>query len=169
MKTIILPGRSLKNKIWAEELVTQMNLSDYTIIEWEPWKNNDEESPLDVELETSKILGAIGSSTVNIVAKSIGTLLAVKIIQTIPDQISKIILCGIPLGVFEAEKTNYLILANFPIEKVKLFQNENDTVGSFQNVKKAFALINPRIEVVSKPRSDHHYPYPEDFKNFLLS
>lgn len=170
MKTIILPGRSLKNKAWAEEMADQMGVSDYKVIEWEPWKN-DFDQPLDIDLETSKVLSAVGQEKVLILAKSIGTYITIKVLEKVPDQIEKILFCGIPLnflGSFNSpEKSAYKILSDFPSDKILIFQNEKDTAGSFSEVNDFIKKISPAIQVISKSRDDHSYPYPEDFKNFL--
>ena len=37
-----------------------------------------------------------------------------------------------------------------------------------EEVKNFMSKVNPKIKVVKMPRSDHHYPYPEEFRRFLL-
>ena len=84
-------------------------------------------------------------------------------------QIEKIILCGIPARSFGEEKKDFFrnALSKLPAEKVICFQNEKDPLGNFAIVEKFIHSINPKIEVVKKERSDHHYPYSEDFQKFL--
>lgn len=167
MKTIILPGQSLKNKIWAEETAAQMGLSDYTIIEWEHWKDGSDR-PLDENVETEKGFQAIGQDQVHILAKSIGTYITMKLLQKIPSQIEKIIFCGIPLHAFTNNESEIFAgLSQFRPKQILVIQNENDPLGSFQEIKDFIGKINAEISVISKPRADHHYPIPEDFKNFL--
>lgn len=172
MKTIILPGASIKNKVWAQEIAEQMGLVDYKIIEWDHWKDNSDR-PLDIDLETSKVLSVISQENVQILAKSIGTYIAVKVLDRLPNQINKVILCGIPLGYLNSsdmsEKSDYQVLSGFPQDRILVYQNKNDTAGSFIKTEEFIKNINPKISVLSKPRSDHSYPYPEDFKNFLHS
>lgn len=168
MRTIILPGQSIKNKAWAEEIAKQIGLTNFEIINWEHWKDGSDR-PLDIELETRKVLDAIGSQDVQILAKSIGTLITAKILEKIPSQITKIILCGLPLNFLNEEKSAYKIFADFAADKIIVIQNENDTAGLFSEAKDFFYKINPKIPIISKPRADHSYPYPEDFRNFLLS
>lgn len=102
----------------------------------------------------------------NIIAKSIGSLVASYIIEEIPGQINKVIICGIPLNdISDAEKqTIKKALESLNKEKLICFQNANDTHGNFTQVKK---FLPVGVKLVSEPRSDHHYPYYSEFNQFL--
>jgi hypothetical protein len=53
-------------------------------------------------------------------------------------------------------------------ENIICFQNEEDPHGDFEQAKKFLSDVNPEILIISKPRSDHEYPYFDDYKKFLL-
>ena len=45
---------------------------------------------------------------------------------------------------------------------------QTPNVNQYKDIKIFIGSINPKIKIIEKPRSDHHYPYPEDFQKFLL-
>lgn len=128
MKTIVLPGYSLRNKDWALE---------------------------------------IARGRVNVIAKSVGTMVAMHLLAEIPEQINKIILCGIPSVSEERKNLFAAYLADFPAKEIIVFQNTKDPLASFEEVKDFMKDVNPKIKVIEKNRSDHNYPYFEDFNDFL--
>ncbi len=172
MKTLIFPGFSLKNKDWAYEMKKDLNPNfPSEVVEWEHWTsgNTDFANWTEwLEKETPKVLMEIGDEQINVLAKSIGTLVAMNILKTKPNQINKLFICGIPLNDIEKDdKLSYKVLKDFPREKIVCIQNENDNHGSFNEAKKFLDSINPNIKIISKPRNDHDYPYPKEFINFL--
>jgi pimeloyl-ACP methyl ester carboxylesterase len=170
MRTIILPGFSRINKAWAVQVKYHLE-PDFPseIISWRHWETEDS-SDFSLPDETYKIIKLIGSDEVNIVAKSIGTLVAMNLILKIPLQINKVILCGIPLRDIRPEDRHfYDILENLPLYKVRFFQNSDDPHGSFDEVEKFLKDMNMRIEITKKESNDHEYPYWEEFKKFFSS
>lgn len=161
MRTIIFPGYSLRNKGWGGEIAKDL---DAKLHYWKHWAGGS----LSVKYEVGKILEEIGDDEVNILAKSIGTMVAMHTIQKIPGRVEKIILCGIPSTSDQRLKLFQKSLAHFPSENIIVFQNEKDPLGNYKEVKKFMSKVNPRIKVVKMPRSDHNYPYPEEFRKFLL-
>ena len=168
METIILPGFSLKNKAWAEEVQTILGSRfPATVVNWEHWKTGNAESGW-VKKEAEKIVGLIQDRRVNLIAKSIGTAVAMGVLKLKPDSVDRVILCGVPVRDFEkGDEIFYESLRTFPEDKILCIQNSDDNHGSYAEAEKFLHLINSRFTVVSKPRSDHEYPYTEDFINFL--
>jgi pimeloyl-ACP methyl ester carboxylesterase len=170
MKTIILPGYSQHNRDWAIELKKNIDLGHEIMVhEWRHWKSPS--LSLSLRYELSEILRKIGKDKVNIIAKSVGTRVAMDVVTKIPKQIVKVILCGIPTrGDSEIAKKTYSSgLSLLSPTQITLYQNTKDPFASFSDIKKFIGKINPQIKVVEKPRSDHHYPYPNDFLAFLKS
>lgn len=164
MKTIIIPGYSHKNKEWAEE--TAKNIPDSFIYEFRHW--SDPTARFKAKDEALSIVTKVGEDTVNIVAKSIGSLVAVIALKKIKEKVNKIIFCGIPVeDISEDEKWEYKVLSDFDPSKIIVYQNSEDFHGSFETVRKFLSLINPNIKIVEKPGSTHDYPFYEEFKNFL--
>ncbi|KKT73934.1 MAG: hypothetical protein UW69_C0052G0007 [Microgenomates group bacterium GW2011_GWA2_44_7] len=168
METLILPGFSLKNKDWAEE--TKIKLSSYlpaTVIYWDHWTTGFTESNW-IEKEVKKIADTIGNMQVNILAKSIGTAISLQVIKQKPNSVNKLILCGIPTrDLNPGDQIYYVPLKSFPPDQVLCLQNENDNHGSYAEAEKFIHSLNPDLKVISKPRSDHEYPYSDDFISFL--
>jgi len=166
MKTVILPGLSEHNREWAEEIASQMNVGHEVIVHnWRHWL---EGGSLSLKSELEKILGEIADDEINIIAKSVGVFVALNLIPKISSQVNKVILCGIASVV--AEDRYALVkstLAKIPVENILCIQNENDKFVPYAEAEKFYHSVEPKLKVISKPRSDHNYPYPEDFQKFI--
>lgn len=169
MNTLILPGYSINNKEWAEK--TKIQISPYfpTIIHmWKHWQTDTKEENW-IQTEVTSILNLIGNDKLNIIAKSIGTLVTTFVLKSFPEKVNKLILCGIPLkDINKKDLQNYAYLKKIPYGNILCIQNENDPHASYEEVKNFLSTtVDYRINIVSKPRNDHEYPYPEEFINFL--
>lgn len=107
-----------------------------------------------------------GDST-NLVAKSVGSLVAAYTVEAIPQRIGKVILCGIPSVSVQRLKIFQEAFKNFPAEKVVVFQNTKDPLATFVEVRNFMKKVNPKIKVIEKPLHSHDYPYFEDFRKYL--
>jgi len=166
MDTLIVPGFSLKNKDWSEEVQRNLMPINSRIHYWSHWETGQAEDSW-VGKETKEIISH-ENLIINIIAKSIGTLVAMKILKLKLKLINRIILCGIPLNDFHpGDKEFYEALKLLDEKNILCIQNENDNHGTFFDVEKFVHAINPNIKIISKPRSDHEYPYFEDFAVFL--
>src|SRR5258708_26511185 len=146
MRTIIIPGYSHKNKEWADNVA--QNLPDSEVYEWKHWSDpNIKFSPKDEAKNIADL------KPINIVAKSIGTMVAMIILKdsiaslqndsSTSFRAGKIILCGVPLNdLNEDDKYNYKILSDFPAEKIVVFQNTEDEHGRFEEVRNFLSQIN---------------------------
>jgi predicted alpha/beta hydrolase family esterase len=165
MITFILPGGAVHNKEWLEECAMELKVEG-TIrpIFWEHWE--DPEAGFDKKEKAGLIARHAKGDKVNIVAKSIGSLVAAYIIEQIPSQINKVIVNGICLNDIgdEEKETIKKALESLLPEKLICFQNENDPHGTFAEAKK---FLPPEVKLISKPRADHHYPYYSEFNEFL--
>src|SRR5260221_14414901 len=109
MKTIIIPGYSHKNKEWAEEV--HKNGPDSFVYEYRHW--SDPAARFKSKDEALSVVGKVGESKVNIIAKSIGSLVGVISLKQIKDKINKIVFCGIPVeDITEDEKWEYKVLSD---------------------------------------------------------
>ena len=163
MKTIILPGYSHKNKEWAEEVAK--NIPDSEVYEWKHW--SDLNVKFSAKEEAENVRKIITAGDTSIIAKSIGTLVAVMTLKNI--KVNKVVFCGVPVNdINDDEKYEYKILADFPAEKIIVFQNSEDEHGKFEEVRNFLSQINPLIKIVEKPGGTHDYPYYEGFKEFLI-
>lgn len=166
MKTLILPGFSVSNKDWADEAKNQLG-AEAVVHEWRHWLTGDD-SDFVADEEVAQVLEKIDNQKVNLLAKSIGTYIAVKLLER--KMVEKLILCGIPLDFIQKNSLHldaYKNLASFPAGMAICFQNDQDPLASYEEIEKFIHQINPSLQVVSKPRKDHDYPYFEEFKKFL--
>lgn len=171
-KVIILPGFSPHNKQWAQSAARDLERSfKVEIIEWKHWATGNVDD-FSLEAEIDKVLGEISSSVdVNILAKSVGTLVAVHVIERARERVDKVILCGVPLLDFKGDVRDMeqyeSALRGFPVENLLCFQNEFDPHGSFEDVRRLMNKINPLILVKNIERSDHDYPFYREFGEFF--
>jgi predicted alpha/beta-hydrolase family hydrolase len=168
MVTFVLPGYSLHNKDWSEETAKLIKAEgEIRPVYWNHWE--DSTKRFDPKEKVRLIVDVARQNSINIIAKSIGTLVASYIIEQVPDRIEKVIFCGIPIDdLNEGDKEVYReVLRNFAVEKILCIQNEGDPHGTFNQVKDFLAKINPEIKVVSMDRSDHEYPFYNEFQGFL--
>ena len=169
MNTIVLPGYSSKNKEWLDELHQKAGIKPLDTIEWDHWKDENSNSNW-IKSEVTRIINIYGNEKVNVIAKSLGTLIAMNILNQKFEIFNKIILCGIPINDFESgDVGTYDVLSKFPSEKVICIQNNNDNHGSYDQIRKLLNSVNPDIQLITKESSDHNYPYYEDFRSFLKS
>ncbi|OGM28223.1 hypothetical protein A2801_04320 [Candidatus Woesebacteria bacterium RIFCSPHIGHO2_01_FULL_41_10] len=166
MKTIILPGFSSKNKEWAGEV--KKHLKDSMVYEWKHWKSGNSKD-FSASDEAMMVMHWIAGNPVNIIAKSIGTIVTMYLLRD-KCPIEKLILCGMPLAdLEESEIEIYKSLSEFDAKRVIVLQNKDDNHGSFKEVSKLLGQLNNKIKLIEKSRSDHEYPYFEEFVEFLTS
>lgn len=173
MKTIILPGYSPRNRDWALEIKGGLDLGHEVIVhEWSHW-DKVKSSSFSLRNELDSILKKVkDEKKINIIAKSVGTKVIMRLICKVPnftEKIKKLILCGVPTK-FASETPRKLYkegLSPLSPAQVIVIQNTKDPLANFSVVNKFINSVNPKIKVIEKPRSDHHYPYTEDFQNFL--
>ena len=164
MKTIILPGYSPRNKDWALEVKKNLSSTkDVLVHEWEHWQGGT----MSVKKELERIISEAGNGDLNIVAKSVGTRVAMQLLLRKTNRLDKIILCGIPSVSEENAEVFRRALENFPAEKIIVFQNQKDPFATYEEVKEFMGKVNPEIKVIQKPASTHDYPYFPDFSAFL--
>jgi pimeloyl-ACP methyl ester carboxylesterase len=168
MINVILPGYSAHNKEWAEEVAKELKVEgEVRPIFWDHW--TDPDSHLKPKEKSRLIIGVTHGEPVNIIAKSVGTLVAAYIAREIPDKINKIILCGIPSTSGERLKIFQEAFGQISAKRIICFQNEKDPFASPEEISKFMSKVNFKIKVKSMPRSDHHYPYYPEFNKFLSS
>jgi pimeloyl-ACP methyl ester carboxylesterase len=168
MKTYVLPGFSEKNKEWVEETVAHLSPTMSTEgIFWQHWQDEETKDAW-IENEAQKIMDGLGNEKINIIAKSVGTMICMSILKSNPQSVNKIVLCGIPLEDFlPDDEKRYKVLKNFPVKNLLCVQNKDDNHGNYAKTGSFVRSINPNIKIISKPRNDHYYPYSDDFIDFL--
>ncbi|MFC1625480.1 alpha/beta hydrolase [Patescibacteria group bacterium] len=168
MITFILPGYSAHNKEWAEEVAAKLKLEgQIRPIFWDHWE--DPKAGFKLKEKVRLLVSVASGEKVNIIAKSVGTLVGAHLVKEIPENVEKVILCGIP-SVSEARlKTFSNSYATLSPEKIICFQNTKDPFVSYNQLKEFLKKVSSKIKVIEKPRTDHNYPYFEDFQKYLSS
>lgn len=165
---MVLPGYSIKNKDWAIQAAKEVKLShDVRPVFWDHWEDPDK--VFNAKDKADDVVDILLDDTANIIAKSISTLVASYMIEKIPTRINKVIFCGMPLNDMREENKEVIkqALRVFPPEKIICFQNDEDPYGSFDEAKDFILTAAPDIQVFSRPRDDHEYPYFHEFERFL--
>lgn len=166
MQTVILPGYSEKNKEWVSECANALTIEGIIRpVSWDHWQ--DPEAVFDAKEKGWLVARHARSEEINIVAKSIGTLIASFVIDAIPTQVKKVILLGIPLKDLTSEdKTRFLKgISLISPDQIICFQNDSDPHGNYNEVRD---FLPDKFNLVKKVASTHEYPYYEDFNKFLL-
>ena len=166
MVTFVLPGYSPHNKIWAEEVAKNLKVEgDIRPVFWDHWL--EPEKTFRPKEKAQDIIDIVHGDKVNIIAKSVGTLVAAYVAESIPEKVGKMILCGIPSVSDQRLKIFQAAFEKIAPERIVAFQNTQDPLGSFNEVKEFMAKVNSKIKVMEKPRIDHNYPYYSEFTQFL--
>jgi len=160
MVTFILPGYSIKNKEWLEETAKNVKLDgQIRPVYWDHWDDPDQK--FNAKEKAGLIERHSKGEQINIIAKSIGTLVAAEIISKLPNQINKVILCGIPVNDLNEREIEIIKKAASSLgENVLIIQNDEDPHGAFNQIKNFGNTI-------SKTSNNHEYLYFEDFQKFL--
>lgn len=169
MVTLIIPGYSSHNKAWLEETASNIR-SDGEIrpIYWGHW--TDETIKFSAKTKADLLDGVSGKRVVDIIAKSIGTLVAAYLIEKSPEKIRKVVLCGVPLNdLSEKDKEVYKnAFRKISPSIILIIQNDEDPHGGVEALKGLLSEFGNDIEILTKARADHEYFYQNDFDSFLL-
>ncbi len=169
MVTIILPGYSVHNQAWLEETAKSIRSEgEIRPVYWGHW--TDPKAKFDPSQKANLLEGVTGRRVVDIIAKSLGTLVAAFLIMRFPEKIRKVILCGIPLNDIGEDEKEIIknALRKIPLENVICFQNDEDPHGGTMMLKGFLAEFGNDIEIIDKQRDDHEYFYQQEFNKFLL-
>ncbi len=157
MNALLLPGNSSRHGEWIEKLKTALlpYLDDVKTQHYRHWQSGEERADINHEITVAK-QQTDGFEPYVVVAKSIGTVIAVKATAEQVLHPEKLILLGIPVnGGAQAELfRQWLRLVNAP---VIIIQNTSDPLGSFDQVKTAFEGASDNLSFVELPGDTHDY------------
>jgi len=167
MKLLILPGFSPSNKDWTSYLKTKLKSSyDVFAIDWIHWNLG---GGLKLKEEMKKIRKIVVEDNFNMIAKSVGTMVAMKVLSEYKDKVNKIILCGIPTINYKRMNLMRDSLKGFDPKKIICFQNSKDPFVAYNDLTKEMRKMDKKIKVIEKEARNHDYFYLEDFNKFLSS
>ena len=166
MQTVILPGYAKTNREWADLVAVRLDVDGLIRpVFWDHWLD-----PTQLFYPKEKamlIYRHAKGDKINIVAHSVGAVVAAYIIEAVPEQINKVIICGIPLTDITAEEKELVkkSLSSLNTDQLICYQKTEDPHGSFDEAKK---FLPETVNLVSKNGADHVYPYYDEFKDYLL-
>jgi len=167
MKTIILPGFSVHNKEWMDDLRQSLKLSHTIVgINWEHWESK---GGFKLKKEMEKIDKIVGKDKFNIISKSVGTMVSLKVLEKYKKQVNKIIFCGIPSISDKRMNMFKNSIKDFNLVNIICFQNSFDPFVSFKDLENKIKGIDRTIKIVEKSAKNHDYYYSDDFRKFLLN
>lgn len=168
MIDIILPGYSDKNKLWLETVASELKTeNEVRTIYWNHW--TDFHKKFDPKDKAIDVVDVMLDDSANLIAKSVGTLVASYVILRAPEKIKKVIFCGLPLNDLTEDDKKIVqeALTKISPENIVCIQNDKDPHGDFDAVSKFVSVVNPSIKIISKQADTHEYLYTPDFEEFL--
>ncbi len=159
MKLIALPGRDQATEPWLAEIIRLVATSGDTVdqLHYRHW---DEPGEPDVVHEASRIAD---SQCDLVIAKSLGTLIALTAFQQSRFRPDRAVFIGIPFKHYSAEHLQ--LLREFAVATPALFiQQTADITGRFDALNASYADI---AEIVEVPGNDHFYGDVEQLKKLI--
>lgn len=151
MKILGLPGRDEATVAWLESILDGLDFPqcDYTVQRYACWQGDDD-FDLDLEVERAR-----GDDVGLVVAKSMGTRVAIHAAQRDTLLAERYVLIGVPLKVYREGELELLnaLCARRP---VLLIQQTEDFLGSCQELRGAVGEHH-NVCFAEIPGSDHVY------------
>lgn len=172
---LILPGNSIKNRVWGDTcLQSFQEWFDVSIMqEYLHWGTSQTELDLEAELDRLRRMMVDMSDDVKwyIFAKSIGSVLALKAIEGGIISPQKCVFFGMPLNIVTklyGEEWSYFTTFNRP---ALAFHNHADPVADYAYVSTKLAELAPAITLKTLSEDTHDYldfaTYKRDIGPFL--
>lgn len=157
MDILILPGNSPHHREWSEQLKQNLEpLRMHTIVQqYQHWKTGREWASVDEELNTTiELTESLGEYVV--LAKSIGSIIALKGTATGKIHPKGLLLMGIPLKDTALSKEVPLWLSQIT-QPIIVIQNSHDPLGSYDEVVMTLSATAPNLTVIEQPGDTHDY------------
>lgn len=171
MQILYLPGYSLKNKIESDSVSQFLENAGYSVIrhEWRHWA--DESIEFDPSIELSIIKTKTPQQEYVLIAKSIGTYMAMRHLENSNQELVKtVVLMGLPLeDLNQEEKSLYIkVLGSFK-NPAHVIMNEFDSQGTAAAVKELLSTVSLSSFFIKPGEESHEYNYGEDVLTILKS
>ncbi len=157
MNALLLPGNSSRHREWSENLKQAIATHfQHTVIQYyRHWQTGGDKADIENEITIAQAVAGELDSYI-IIAKSIGTVIAVKGTAEGILKPTKLILLGIPINGDISKDLFSVWLHQLDVEVV-IVQNSNDPLGSFSDVRAAFRGRGEKITFVELPGDTHDY------------
>lgn len=157
MNLLLLPGNSSRHALWVEELKTALSphFSNIQTQHYRHWQTREEFADIQHEITVAKAQEET-IKPYTIIAKSIGSVIAVNGVSTGSLHPEKLVLLGVPIngGVSVESFAGWLRGVDVP---VVIAQNTADPLGSYNDVKVAFEQSGGHLSFVELPGTTHDY------------
>ena len=159
---IILPGNSLKNKVWGE-LILEHYAPKYDsvfMMEYNHWVSGAPN--IDFTTESEKIQTHVDSlapnTEITLFAKSAGSLLGLTVIHNKILMPVRVVFFGMPLDLAAGNhfKNSWALLSELTVPTIA-FHNVADPTTSYEFTKSMLELHNPNINLITTHDADHWY------------
>jgi pimeloyl-ACP methyl ester carboxylesterase len=163
MLIITLPGYSLQNKEDNQAIAADLREQEYDVYAhaWRHWV--DESIEFDPVIEATELLEVIdrsGEQELIIIAKSMGTWVAVELISRLPEEVKlkKVIIMGVPYtSLDKKDNAKYETVLNALTIPVYWIQNELDPHGNFEAVKEWLGQVTFTKSINVQGIANHKY------------
>ncbi len=171
MKIFLLPGQSIRNKEWIEEVESSVKgiFSDTKIQYYKHWTLGEKQT--DIPFETEKFVKLINECKEDYIvfAKSIGSLILLNSLKSLKRKPKAVLILGFPYYLVSrlgydlqglTEKVNF---------KIGIYQKEFDTAGTYEEVKtlsNEYVFVNV-YECIDEPNDNHRYTNLEYISELL--
>jgi predicted alpha/beta-hydrolase family hydrolase len=168
MLHIFLPGFSLKNAAEMENIADKMQEKGLNVYahRWQHWDSDPQNTDIedfDPQKEVTRIMQVTKlqpGSEVGLIGKSIGTYVAMHLINDHTVKPKYLIMMGVPISALsESDKALYkevMVAIQCP---TTIFQNTEDPYGTPGQVDELLGGMNYILEEI--PSDDHRYNIPE--------
>lgn len=162
MNILILGGNSKRHKQWVRDLKDSLkdSFDRVVYVDYAHWESGDEQADIEYEIsQAARLASELGSYA--IVAKSIGTVIAMEGIASGVLQPSSTLLMGLPLGRVASSSDCADMLSLLP--PTTFLQNDRDPVGGAEDIRVFIESNPPAVWDLSVSSGDTH-----DYSDFAL-
>lgn len=173
MKIFLLPGQSIRNKEWIEEVESRVKgiFSDSKIQYYKHWTLGEKQT--DIPFETEKFVKLINECKEDYIvfAKSIGCLILLNSLKLLNRKPKAVLMLGFPYYLSSRLGSDLKELVERVDFKIDIYQKKYDTAGTYQEVKtlsNEYVFVN-MYECIDEPNDNHHYANYEYISKLLES
>lgn len=173
MKIFLLPGQSIYNKEWIEEVEREFkNITfDTEVLYYEHWSLGEKDT--NIALETEKLVKLVNSYTDDYIVftKSIGSLVFLNSFKVLKRKPKAVLMLGFPYYLSKELDFDLRDLFSKFDFKVSIYQKEEDTAGKYEDIK---PFSNEYVTVekyvgAGEPNDNHSYVNLEYISKLLKS
>lgn len=169
MKYIFLPGNSASNKEWIDRLAQEFD-TPKEVVHYSHWGSN--ENDLDFNTELKKLAGLSNDEYI-VIAKSAGSILALKAIEEGILNVKKCFFVGFPMLYISKLDVNIQKLLDNDIESVFIQKRKDYQIG-FDELKAQIPEIKESSSFIlyerdGEPNDNHHYADTSYLKQIITT